>query len=584
MLSECFLASTLTSAKAPSSATLRDVGICLHEFQPSSNLRSVFKKSSTAANCLAVSPSHVFAAQSEKAIVHVYSREKGNHEATVPFPERIRSIATAGSKNGDILVLGTEGGRLILWETCTGRQVATTASHLQPVTSLVVDPTSNFILSGSSDASVHVWSLVEILSFTKPPSGRDRQQPNSPIRTFSNHRAAITSLAVGHSAGRYNIAVSTSKDNTAIVWDYHAGQVLRTFLLPSIALSVTLDPVDRAFYVGYEDGSVQAIDLYKNQSIQHPLHDPSLQSTPAQPSAEDRWLPPSGDSGAIQALAVSYDGMTLLSGQQNGKVFSWNVARRKYASTIADYTHPITNLLMLPLSGLPHPSLDVKRIAHTIVKPRYDQALSDSSNAPGAVPAEYMFSTHMLASVSPDNAPTRKSRESKGRSNEFSEALTHAFFPDSMMEEGLAELAAMSQQPAGNVMAQTPSASYTAPAEDTPTNSAEVAVLEDEIATLKKKASINESARQVTTDEVTKLRSDLSNLQNYINELHQKQELGHREKVLRQARKEEREAKKREAWFAAEKKGKKGDAVLRKMEIDDDVQTSDTDDQSSDEQ
>lgn len=118
MLSESFVASTLASAKTPVSASLKDVGICLHEFQPSSTLRSTFKKSSTAPNCLAVSVSHVFAAQSEKAIVHVYSREKGNQEATVPFPERIRSIAVAGSKNGDIVVLGTEGGRLILWEVC----------------------------------------------------------------------------------------------------------------------------------------------------------------------------------------------------------------------------------------------------------------------------------------------------------------------------------------------------------------------------------------------------------------------------------------------------------------------------------
>jgi pre-rRNA-processing protein IPI3 len=116
MLSESFITSTLTSVKTPAAASLRDVGICVQEWQPALNLRSTFKKSSTAANCLAVSPSHVFAAQSEKAIVHVYSREKGNQEAIIPFPERIRSIALAGGKNGDILVLGTEGGRLILWE------------------------------------------------------------------------------------------------------------------------------------------------------------------------------------------------------------------------------------------------------------------------------------------------------------------------------------------------------------------------------------------------------------------------------------------------------------------------------------
>ncbi|EHA20016.1 hypothetical protein CBS63078_7211 [Aspergillus niger] len=573
MLSECFIASTLASSKAPASATLRDVGVCVHEFQPTLNLRSTFKKSSTAANCLAVSPSHVFAAQSEKAIVHVYSREKGNQEATVPFPERIRSIAVAGGKNGDVLVLGTEGGRLILWETCTGRQVATTASHLRPVTSLVVDPNSNFILSGSSDASIHVWSLVDLLSFTKPPSGRDRQPPNSPIRTFSNHRAAITAIAVGHSAGRYNIALSAADDSTAIAWDYHTGRLLRTFLLPSNAKSLALDPADRAFYVGYEDGSIQSIDFYKNQSIQNPLHDPSLQSTPSQPPAEDRWAPPSADCGAAHALTLCYDGMTLLSGHQNGKVLSWTVGRKKYASTVADYTHPVTNLFMLPPNGLPHPSLDLKRVAHTIVKPRYDSSLSETSQAAGAVPADYTFSTHLLPSIS--------SKPDSAKPDQFTEAFSHAYFPESMLEEGLAELAAFSQ-PTSNG-APVSSIAQGISDEDLAAKDSQISQLGEELATLKKKSSVNETARQSTTDEVTKLRSDLANLHDYINELHEKQEQAQREKILRQARKEERETRRREAWFAAEKKGKKGDAVLRKMDAEDTVMTSDTDDQSSDE-
>ncbi|PWY66308.1 ribosomal assembly complex component Ipi3 [Aspergillus eucalypticola CBS 122712] len=573
MLSECFIASTLASSKAPASATLRDVGVCVHEFQPTLNLRSTFKKSSTAANCLAVSPSHVFAAQSEKAIVHVYSREKGNQEATVPFPERIRSIAVAGGKNGDVLVLGTEGGRLILWETCTGRQVATTASHLRPVTSLVVDPNSNFILSGSSDASIHVWSLVDLLSFTKPPSGRDRQPPNSPIRTFSNHRAAITAIAVGHSAGRYNIAVSAADDSTAIAWDYHTGRLLRTFLLPSNAKSLALDPADRAFYVGYEDGSIQSIDFYKNQSIQNPLHDPSLQSTPSQPPAEDRWAPPSADCGTAHALTLCYDGMTLLSGHQNGKVLSWTVGRKKYASTVADYTHPVTNLFMLPPNGLPHPSLDLKRVAHTIVKPRYDSSLSETSQAAGAVPADYTFSTHLLPSIS--------SKPNSAKPDQFTEAFSHAYFPESMLEEGLAELAAFGQPTSNGVPVS--SIAQGISDEDLAAKDTQISQLEAELATLKKKSSVNETARQSTTDEVTKLRSDLANLHDYINELHEKQEQAQREKILRQARKEERETRRREAWFAAEKKGKKGDAVLRKMDAEDTVMTSDTDDQSSDE-
>ena len=435
------------------------------------------------------------------------------------------------------------------------------------MTSLVVDRTSNFILSGSSDASIHVWSLANILSFAKLPSGRDRQQPNSPIRTCSNHRAAITSIALGHSASQYNIAVSTAKDNTAVAWDYHTGRVLRTFLLPSSATCVTLDPVDRAFYVGYEDGTVQAVEFYKSQSVQHPLHDPSLQSTPAQPPAEEKWAPPSSDFGAVESIALSHDGMILLSGEKNGRVLSWNVARRKYASTIADYTHPVTNLLMLPIDGLPHPSLNLKRVAHTIVKPRYDQALSESSVNPGAVPADYSFHTHILPSPS------------STKTDEFSEALTHAFFPQSMMEEGLAELAAMSQ-PGSNGTHQC--AAIPTEVEDTTAKDTQIVSLEEEISSLKKKSSVSDAARHSTTDEVAKLRSDLIHLQDYINELHQKQEHTQREKIQRQARKEERENKKRDAWFAAEKKGKNGDAVLNKMDVDDGFQTSDTDDQGSD--
>ncbi|KAA8645682.1 hypothetical protein EYZ11_005257 [Aspergillus tanneri] len=582
MLSECFIASTLTSAKTPATASLRDVGICLHEFQPAPTLRSTFKKSSTATNCLAVSLSHVFAAQSEKAILHVYSREKGNQEATVPFPERIRSIAIAGSKNGDVVVLGTEGGRLILWETCTGRQVATTASHLSPVTALVVDPGSKFILSGSQDATVHVWSLVELLSFTKAPPGRDRQAPNSPIRTFSNHRAAITSITVGHSAGRYNIAVSAAQDHTAVAWDYHTGRVLRTFLLPSNPVSLTLDPVDRAFYVGYEDGSIQSVDFYKSQSIQHPLHDPSLQSTPSQPPAEDRWSPPTADCGAVHVLCLSYDGMTLLSGHQNGKILSWNVGRRKYASTVADYTHPVTNMFILPPNGLPQPSLELKRTAHTVVKPRYDSTLSETSKQAGIVPADYTFSTHLLTTSS--RPPQSRNPAGTTRTDQFGDAFTHATFPESMLEEGLAELAALGQPGVIGVSVPSIAQSTTATNEDTAVKDSHIASLEAEIAMLKKKAFVSETARQTSTNEVTKLRADLVHLHDYINDLHQKQKQTQRERVLRQARKEERETKRREAWFAAEKKGKKGDVVLREMEAEDSVQTSGTDDLSSDEQ
>lgn len=449
--------------------------------------------------------------------------------------------------------------------------MTTTASHLQPVTSLVVDPTSNFILSGSSDANIHVWSLSGILSFSKSSLSGNRQPPNSPVRTFSNHRAAITSLGVGHSHGQNNIVVSTAKDNTAIVWDYRTGRALRTYLLPFSATCAVLDPVDRAGYVGYEDGSVQTIEFYRSNSAQHSLHDSSSQSTPAQVSAEDRWLPPAADSGAIKAMSLSYDGTTLLSAHESGKVLSWNIARRKFASSIADYTHPVTNLVVLPPSGLRNPSQELGRTNHTIVKPRHDNTFSDPTHIPGAVPSEYTFQTHILAPSQP--RPTQPSQ--------FAEALTHPTFPASMMEDGLAELAALRQGGGDNVSHVAPATSTLADAAaDVGARDNHITELEAELATLKKKVAVNDAARHETADEVVRLRSNLAQLQDYINELHEKQEAAQRGNAARKARKEEREARRREAWFAAEKKGRNGDAAMKKMDVDEGMLTSESDNQS----
>ena len=113
MPTEHFVACISAQTKANTGVT-KDAGIFLHEFQPLAAQRYVFKKSATAQNGLAVSSSHIFAAQEGKAVVHVYSREKGNQEAIVPFPERIHSVALAAKDT--VLLLGTESGRVLAWE------------------------------------------------------------------------------------------------------------------------------------------------------------------------------------------------------------------------------------------------------------------------------------------------------------------------------------------------------------------------------------------------------------------------------------------------------------------------------------
>lgn len=116
MLSEGLITSIRAQPKSANTAIAKDVGIYLHELHPTHTIKSSFKKSSTPVNCLVDTSTHIFAAQADKAVVHVYSRERGNQEALVSFPERIHSLALVGDGT---LVLGTAEGRIILWEVCT---------------------------------------------------------------------------------------------------------------------------------------------------------------------------------------------------------------------------------------------------------------------------------------------------------------------------------------------------------------------------------------------------------------------------------------------------------------------------------
>lgn len=112
MVAEDFFSSVYGPPLTSNTAIAKDVGIYAHSLWPTFAAKSAFKKSATPPHCLAVSDTHVFAAQHDKAYVHVYSRLRGNQEAFVAFPERIRCLVLAGN----VLVLGTVEGRIMLWE------------------------------------------------------------------------------------------------------------------------------------------------------------------------------------------------------------------------------------------------------------------------------------------------------------------------------------------------------------------------------------------------------------------------------------------------------------------------------------
>ncbi|QGI59505.1 hypothetical protein CEK27_001630 [Fusarium fujikuroi] len=350
MLTQEFVSTICGPPLAANTAISKDVGIYSHSLTPSHTIKASFKKSSTPVNDLAVSESHIFAAQDQKAHVHVYSRIRGNQEALVPFPERIRSLALAGQ----VLVVGSTEGRLFLWETCTGRLVSTPPCHVQAVSCLAVTP--YHILSGSDDSNINVWSISQLLEL-------DAQSEQEPDLTLSNHRGAITSLTVGPGTNpETSICVSASKDKTCIIWNYQTGQLLRTLLFPSFPLCARLDPSARALFVSSEAGAVYLVELFGGDKPLLGSRSTELPSIVVQINTPLAVSDP--EVGQPSCLALTYDGTSILSGHTKGKILRWSLAENGHSTDVANLNASVTNLCFIPPLSTEQPTKAI-----SIVKP-----------------------------------------------------------------------------------------------------------------------------------------------------------------------------------------------------------------------
>ena len=346
---------------------------------------------------------------------------------------------------------------------------------------------------------IHVWSLPSILSFS-PDTSR------SPVHTLSTHRGPISSIACGHSSSTANIAVSVSGDKSAIVWDYHNGQALRTYLLPETPTSVTLDPADRACFIGYADGSLQTIDFYdevqKTTSIDV-LRDSSSSHRPMQPPSKTRFGADSQKLGGTLALSLSWDGTSLLSGHSSGHVAVWDVAKSNFLSKLANLPGPVTSLHFLRPAGFSNTTEPGFRI-QTIVKPKQDAGLTGSSS--GLVPSNYNLSMQFTGRV---NAPAISATVGRSaKTSSFAEALTHPSFPTSMLEDSLTELESwVAPSKANNASA----VSATLPSQDDSAEQPDTVVSEasqDEVKELKKQLASLQRIQKVTFTQLSELREE----------------------------------------------------------------------------
>lgn len=202
--------------------------------------------------------------------------------------------------------------------------------------------------------------------------------------------------------------------------------------------------------MSYDDGSVQQVDLYASTGSTNSLYDESHSQTAIQPGKEHLWTVEGQELGAGLSLGLNFDGSQLLSGHKNGKIVSWDTGKGRFGSVLNTLPGPVTNLAMLSPKGFPNQEARPFRV-HTVMKPRISTEDSSSGNG-STIPGNYTFNaqlTRQLPSIQ-YSATELQDSTSKNPKSEFEVALTHSYFPESMLEEGLAELMAWRESPVGS--------------------------------------------------------------------------------------------------------------------------------------
>jgi pre-rRNA-processing protein IPI3 len=295
--------------------------------------------------------------------------------------------------------------------------------------------------------------------------------------------------------------VSISEDKSAIVWDYHNGLALRTYLLPEAPTAVTLDPADRAFYVAYADGSLQTVDFYDDVQktvATDVLRDPSSSHRPVQPSAKTRFGADSQKLGEALSLSLSWDGTTLVSGHASGKIVAWDIAKSNYTAMLTNLPGPVSNVQFLVPTGFPDAPVRNFKI-QTVVKPKQDAR--SAGGASGLIPPGYTLNMQLTGRLRTDRVsaaeavPTSKSA--------FEDALAHSSFPVSMLEESLAELESWTAPTKGGTVSTSDFMALDHSANPDPPDSqqAELKELKNQVASLQR-------IQKVTFSQLAELRAE----------------------------------------------------------------------------
>ena len=178
----------------------------------------------------------------------------------------------AFSPDGKTLASGSGDNTLRLWNTATGREIATCAGRPDAPTSIVFSPDGRTLATGNFAHAIKLWSVAAAKQTT----------------TLNGHGDSVESIAFSPDG---KLLASGSDDATIKLWDMATGKEARTLKgHASCVKSVAFTPDGKASASGSFDKTI-SFGMYARATTQQPSRRKPTKSSPSRLARTARhWL------------------------------------------------------------------------------------------------------------------------------------------------------------------------------------------------------------------------------------------------------------------------------------------------------
>lgn len=298
----------------------------------------------------------------DDGLIKIWDISSGFHIAT--FTEHTSAVtACAYSKRGNILFTSSLDGSVRAWDMLRYRNFRTfTAPTRLSFSCLAIDPSAEVVCAASHDSfDIHLWSV----------------QTGALLDQLSGHEGPISTLAFTPD-GRY--LVSGSWDRTIRVWSvFDRSQTSESLQLTSDLLCVVVRPDSSQIAASTLDGQLTFWNL--NTSIQESGLDGRRDVSGGRTLTSRRTAASTPGTKSFNSIVYSADGSCLLAAGNSKYICLYSVSTltliKKFTVSInlsLDGTQEFLNSAAIMSNGLPRDMIDIEGEASDL-EDRIDRSL-----------------------------------------------------------------------------------------------------------------------------------------------------------------------------------------------------------------